>query len=66
MTHEGLRSNPARIDGMTRRCLAVLVLGLSIIAAGCAPGGGGQEPDEVSSPSPSPTMNENRNPDDGY
>ncbi|MGQ0607748.1 MAG: hypothetical protein ACT4OQ_04695 [Chloroflexota bacterium] len=51
---------------MTRRCVAVLLLGLSIIAAGCAPSDGGQEPDEVSSASPSPTMDEHRNPDDGY
>lgn len=66
MTHEGLRSNQARIDGMIRRYVAALLLALSVIAAGCAPTDAGQEADEDSSASPSPTMNENRNPDDGY
>ncbi|MGH2380844.1 MAG: hypothetical protein ACRDG7_06435 [Candidatus Limnocylindria bacterium] len=51
---------------MIRRYVAALLLALSVIAAGCAPTDAGQEADEDSSASPSPTMNENRNPDDGY
>ena len=56
-----------RMSCMNRRCVAALFMSVSIIAAGCAPSDGGQEPDDDAPPtSASPTVEEDANPDDGY